>query len=100
MKRLLYRLLSRFLLRGFSPSEHELPEGMYAAAMRDVSVSEPLQQYLNMMVTNLIRRHLYVKDMNESSWYLGQIVAVRKIIKDAEVWKKNFEDQESLTKET
>jgi hypothetical protein len=89
IERTILRLLTRLLLRGFEEPKKDMSPGEWEAAMRDISVSEPFNKYMGFLIANLIRRHLYVKDMNEGSWYLGQISALRKIQKDAERWKSN-----------
>lgn len=88
MKHSIFSFLVRWFLKEFSVSERQLSEGEYAAAMQAVAGSPALKSYLNITLANLIRRHLYIKDMHEGNWYLGQIAALRKIQVDAEKWQQ------------
>jgi hypothetical protein len=66
-----------------------MTDGEYATAMQAIASSPHLQKYVNISLGNLIRRHLYVKDMAESNWYLGAIAMLRKLQKDSEEWKSH-----------
>lgn len=87
MKNILFSWIVRKYLKEFVVLERELSEGEYSAAMNTLVVDKSLQKLLNITLSNLIRRHLYIKDMNEGSWYLGQIAALRKLQTDAENWR-------------
>jgi hypothetical protein len=84
---MLINWLTRQYLKTFQVTQRQLSEGEYSAAMIQIESSPQLKVYLNILLGNLIRRHLYIKDMGESNWYLGQITAIRKIQTDVERWK-------------
>lgn len=85
--RLLNFLIEHFLVE-FAATKRQMSDGEYAAAMRDITTSGHIQTYLNITLANLIRRHLYIKDMEEHQWYLGQIAALRKLQTDAKRWEE------------
>lgn len=101
MRQILINWLTKQYLRTFQITQRQLSEGEYSAAMIQINSSPQLKAYLNILVGNLIRRHLYVKDMGESNWYLGQITAIRKLQTDSERWEsqnKPAEEQKLDTK--
>ena len=84
LRKIATSLLTKLLLADFSISRRSLTAEEYAEAMKVVYTSDELRAYLNILTANLIRRHLYIKDMVDGAWHLGGIAHIRKIIMDSE----------------
>jgi hypothetical protein len=108
MKKLLRNLLIKWLTRDFtiSPKDKQMSEGEANGALIEFARNEPLQKYLNISLSNLIRRHLYIKDMYEKNYYSGQVVAIRTLQQKAKQALQESNEEtlvkklnENLTKE-
>lgn len=95
----LRKIALRILLKDFAVTERTLSDGEYAQAMIELS-SPAIIKYRNIKIANLIRRHLYVKNMEDGSWYLGAIAMLRKEQSDSMNYRKSIEkQQDNLTEE-
>lgn len=74
--RILMYLMDEWVLRA-----PKIKEGDARTALIDFIDNENLQMYLDIVIANLIRRHLYVKDLEEKSFLSGGVFWLRTLQK-------------------
>lgn len=72
------------------PEDKEITEGQKASALKAVYNSKNLRDFLMIRVANLIRRNLYASNIEESSFYRGQILALRWLVRSSEEWHEGI----------
>ena len=98
MKDIFFRWVVRHFLADFTVSSRRLSDGERAQALVDLS-SQSIEKYLNIMIANLIRRHLYVKNMVEGAWYLGAISVLRKLQAESKQYVESIESDKLTQKD-
>ena len=93
MKKIINNLILRFLLKKYKVIEKQMPPEAARTGLIEFANNENLQKYINIMVGNLIRRHLYVNNMDEKNNLSGQVMALRKLQELGKMSKDRIEKE-------
>lgn len=89
-------LLRRYMADFIIPDEKkDVSDGKLFSALRDVYNSQHLIEVLNVRVANATRRNLYVNNMEENSFWRGQIFAYRWLVTEAERMQEQDKTEEN-----
>ena len=86
------KIIFKWLMSDFVVKERKMNKSDVRKALIDFYDNENLQKYVNIMIGNLIRKHLYVKNMEEKYNLSGQVLSLRRLQKLGEDAKQGAKE--------
>ena len=82
------------MLRDYKVIEKQMPPEIARNGLIDFANNEKIQKYINIMIGNLIRKHLYISNMDEKNNLSGQVMALRKLQELGKMSKDKIEKKD------